>query len=92
MEKRVHLIIRGLVQGVGFRMFIERAARERSLSGWTRNLHDGTVEVEAQGAPGLVEELVAQSRIGPSRSRVTSVTVREKTVEPSGGGRFIILS
>lgn len=76
-KKRVHIIVRGLVQGVGFRMFVHREASSRSLAGWTRNLPDGTVEIEAQGNAGMVDELVKQSRIGPSRSQVNSIAVRE---------------
>ncbi len=83
-EKRIHLIVSGLVQGVGFRMFVLREASARSLSGWTRNLPDGTVEVEAQGNSGLVDELIRQIRIGPSRSSVTSIKVKEIEVDTSG--------
>jgi len=79
-EKRIHIIVRGLVQGVGFRMFVRREAVTRKLSGWTRNLADGTVEIEAQGGAGLVDELVRQTRIGPARSQVLSMAVKE--IEP----------
>lgn len=83
-EKRIHIIVSGLVQGVGFRMFVLREASARSLSGWTRNLPDGTVEVEAQGNSGRVDELIRQIRIGPSRSSVTSIKVKEIEVDTSG--------
>ncbi|NTU67903.1 MAG: acylphosphatase [Chlorobiaceae bacterium] len=91
MEKRINARVKGLVQGVGFRMFIVREASLRNLSGWTRNLPDGTVEMEAQGPPGMVGELVKMARVGPSRSKVTSVTVREIAVGQESGG-FRILS
>ncbi|NTU59262.1 MAG: acylphosphatase [Chlorobiaceae bacterium] len=77
MEKRVNVIVRGLVQGVGFRMFVLREANMRELSGWTRNLPDDTVEIEVQGDSGLVDELLNRVRTGPSRSRVTALAVRE---------------
>jgi acylphosphatase len=80
-EKRIHIIVSGLVQGVGFRMFVHREASARNLSGWTRNLPDGTVEVKAQGNAGLVDELLRQTRIGPSRSGVTSIKVREIEID-----------
>jgi acylphosphatase len=80
-EKRVNIIVSGLVQCVGLRMFILREAAARSLSGWTRNRPDGTVEVEAQGNPGLVDELIRKAQIGPSRSRVTSIKVRELAID-----------
>lgn len=76
-ETRIHIIVRGLVQGVGFRMFVQREATALMLSGWTRNLPDGTVEIEAQGSAGQVDALVHRVKQGPSRSRVTSLAVRE---------------
>lgn len=89
-EKRVHIIVSGLVQGVGFRMFVQREASARSLSGWTRNLADGTVEIEAQGSSGLVDELLRQSRIGPARSSVTSIKVREMAIDAADRGFRIL--
>jgi acylphosphatase len=76
-EKRIHIIVRGLVQGVGFRMFVRREAVARNLSGWTRNLPDGTVEIEVQGGAGLVDELLRQTRTGPSHAQVRSMAVKE---------------
>ena len=89
-EKRLHIIVSGLVQGVGFRMFVMREASARGLSGWTRNLPDGTVEVEAQGNTGLIEEFIGQTRIGPARSSVTSMKVRETTIDASERGFRIV--
>ncbi len=91
-EKRVHIIVSGLVQGVGFRMFVQREASARSLSSWTRNLPDGTVEIEAQGNPGLMDELVRQCRIGPARSSVTSIKVREMAIDDDDDTSFRILT
>ncbi len=86
MEKRVNAKVKGMVQGVGFRMFVVREASSRNLSGWTCNLPDGSVEIEAQGPSGMVDELVGMARVGPSRSRVTSVSVRELPVQPDSQG------
>jgi acylphosphatase len=88
MEKRVNVKIRGLVQGVGFRMFIVREAAARNLSGWTRNQPDGSVEFEAQGPAGLVDDLVRQVNIGPSKSRVTSLAVRDIGLSDDSGSGF----
>jgi acylphosphatase len=85
-EKRVNIIVSGLVQGVGFRMFVHREASTRDLSGWTRNLPDGTVEVEAQGSAKLLDELIRQTRIGPSRSSVTALKVKEIAIDVSQSG------
>ncbi|HWR00424.1 MAG TPA: acylphosphatase [Chlorobaculum sp.] len=81
MEKRVNVIVRGLVQSVGFRMFAYREATMRNLTGWTRNLPDGSVEIEAQGGRAVVEEFVGRIGIGPSRARVRSLSVMDIAVE-----------
>ncbi len=75
---RIHLLISGMVQMVGFRYFVERKARNYSLTGYTRNLPDGRVEVEAEGERGMLEELVKDCRIGPPASRVTEVKIEWK--------------
>jgi acylphosphatase len=75
MEKTCHLRIRGRVQGVGFRMFVEREARERALKGWVRNRRDGSVEALVQGPAEAVDALIARARIGPPSARVTDVEV-----------------
>ncbi|NTW52814.1 MAG: acylphosphatase [Chlorobiaceae bacterium] len=83
MEKRVNVIVRGLVQSVGFRMFVHREATARNLTGWTRNRPDGSVELEAQGDGGVVEELVRRVGTGPSRAMVRSLSVTETAIEPA---------
>jgi acylphosphatase len=90
MQKRVHVKVQGLVQGVSFRMFVVREAASRNISGWTRNHPDGSVEIEAQGGAGMVDELIRMAKIGPSRSHITSVTVRETPLEPTDEGFRII--
>ncbi|MEI8033526.1 MAG: acylphosphatase [Chlorobiaceae bacterium] len=90
MTKRVNLTVSGLVQSVGFRMFIDRAANELKLSGWVRNRPDGKVEIEVQGPEELIEELVRRAEKGPSRSRVTSIRKEERA--PLGGiGGFTVI-
>jgi acylphosphatase len=66
----VHFLIRGRVQGVGFRWFVHREASELDLHGWVRNTEDGDVEVLASGAPADLVELRATLRKGPRGSRV----------------------
>ena len=70
---RIHLIISGRVQGVGFRMFVQRAARQHRVTGFTRNLADGTVEVEAQGTAESVKTFQLEVSMGPVHSQVTKV-------------------
>jgi acylphosphatase len=78
MQRRVHLIVSGLVQGVGYRMFIDRTAKELKVCGWVRNLTDGSVEIDAQGTEQAIEELFRQAKKGPSRSNVTKIRIEEK--------------
>ena len=75
---RAHAVVKGVVQGVGYRYFALGEARMRGLSGWTRNRPDGTVEVVVEGETGLVEEFLARLRIGPPASRVTAVQVEKE--------------
>ncbi len=81
MKKRVCIIVSGLVQGVGFRMFIERSARELGLCGWVRNRTDGTVEIDAEGSEEALVELINLAKKGPAHSRVTLMRQEEKRAE-----------
>jgi len=69
----VRLIVRGRVQGVGFRWWACEEARRLGLDGWVRNLADGSVERLAAGPEAVVAELVESCRAGPKSARVTSV-------------------
>ncbi len=74
---RLRAIVRGRVQGVGFRYFVERNARELGLTGWVRNLPDGSsVEVEAEGERAKLEELLARLHQGPRMAAVDKVESR----------------
>ena len=72
---RVHVIVRGRVQGVGYRWFAVHRARQRGVTGWVRNLRDGTVEAELEGASSSLDALLADLREGPAGSAVSSVDV-----------------
>lgn len=67
-------IVRGRVQGVGFRFFVRDAATALALRGYARNLADGTVEVVAEGSRASLEALLGELRRGPGLSRVDAVT------------------
>ena len=71
--ERIHLRISGYVQGVGFRWFVMRAARDAGLSGWVRNNPDGSVELEAVGSSDGVALLKERVTTGPRASRVDQV-------------------
>jgi acylphosphatase len=66
-------IVRGRVQGVGFRWFVEREAAMLGLAGWVRNNDDGTVEVLASGSDEQLELLRAKLKQGPRAARVDSL-------------------
>ncbi len=65
--------IRGRVQGVGFRAWVERTALSHALEGWVRNRRDGTVEAVFAGAREEVEAMIAACRRGPGLARVDTV-------------------
>lgn len=72
---RNHIIVRGDVQGVGFRFFTLREAQRWGIAGWVRNRRDGTVEIEAQGEEAALEGFVESVREGPPYSGVESAEV-----------------
>jgi acylphosphatase len=66
-------IIQGRVQGVGYRYFAKAAAEKRGLTGYARNLGDGSVEVLAIGPPAQVEDLLSDLQRGPRLSEVRGI-------------------
>ncbi len=70
-------VVRGAVQGVGFRWFAERNARSLGVRGWVRNRPDGAVETVAEGDEKAVGEYLARLSRGPSGARVDEVVVEE---------------
>jgi len=70
-------VVRGRVQGVGFRWFVEREARMLGLSGWVRNRQDGSVEVLAAGSNEQLNSLYSRLKEGPRAARVDDVDVEE---------------
>ena len=78
-------IVRGSVQGVGFRFFVQAKANALGLSGWARNLHDGNVEVYATGPVARLSDLAAALHVGPGMADVRGVEEREEAVENLAG-------
>ena len=74
------LVISGRVQGVGYRDWMVSRARRLGLSGWVRNLGEGTVEALVDGDEPAVEELLRQCRRGPPLAHVTDIV--EQLAEP----------
>jgi acylphosphatase len=87
--------IRGRVQGVGYRAWVEHQARTRRIEGWVRNRIDGSVEALFSGPEDVVAELVASCRRGPSSSRVDAVIEEAAGADALGlrraGERFSVL-
>ena len=84
--KARRLLIRGLVQGVGFRFFTERTARNLGLRGHVRNLADGRVEVVAAGSDDDLESFVGLLRRGPVGAEVADIEASDTTLEDDVGG------
>ena len=74
--ERLHATVHGDVQGVGFRYFVQRKARDLGLAGWVRNNADGTVELVAEGARDKLEDLRRTVEHGPRTAHVDRVDVQ----------------
>ena len=87
-----HVMIRGRVQGVGFRYWTTREALRLGLAGWVRNRRDGSVEALFVGPTDVVTEMMARCRNGPEAARVEAIEDQpvmanaEKMIRP--GERF----
>jgi acylphosphatase len=75
------VVIRGRVQGVGYRAWTEVAALERGLQGWVRNRRDGTVEALFIGVEAAVSAMIDDCRSGPSGARVDFIDQREAAAD-----------
>lgn len=93
-QRIVRLKIIGLVQGVGFRAFVQDEALRRGLAGWVRNRRDRSVEALAAGAAAEVGELVIACRRGPPGSHVEeleTLVADETALTERRGDGFTIL-
>jgi acylphosphatase len=73
--QRLRAVVTGRVQGVGFRASTQSEARRRDLAGWVRNLWNGDVELEAEGATAALDALLTFLREGPGLAHVTNLQV-----------------
>jgi acylphosphatase len=78
------LLIRGRVQGVGYRAWVEHQARRLGLQGWVRNRRDGSVEALFAGADEVVSNMAASCRRGPSAARVDDVVEETANADALG--------
>ncbi|MGO9753804.1 MAG: acylphosphatase [Solirubrobacteraceae bacterium] len=80
-RKAVRVVVRGRVQGVWFRDSTARRAFALGVTGWVRNLPDGSVQVHAEGAPTAVDQLVTFLHDGPPRARVDALDIERVAIE-----------
>jgi len=88
-RRTVHVVISGLVQGVGYRAWTEREASARGLSGWVRNRRDGAVEAVFSGEASVIGAMLAACSAGPRMARVSAVDADE--LEEAETGTFRVL-
>lgn len=81
------LMIRGVVQKIGYRVWTERQAQKLGLYGWVRNRLDGAVEVVVAGPPARVAQLIEECRHGPPLARVDDIAVEEASEADLGERR-----
>ena len=75
MEVRAEIVVNGLVQGVGFRYFVQREANKLGLKGFVKNLYTGEVFTIVEGEKAIVKEMIKKLRVGPSHASVKSCKV-----------------
>ena len=75
METGAHILVSGLVQGVGFRYFVNRTAVALGLRGYVRNLYNGHVEIEVEGNRSLIEEFIKRVKVGPRAAQVSDLKI-----------------
>jgi acylphosphatase len=80
------LVIRGRVQGVGYRMAMTEAAVALGVTGWVRNRRDGTVEALVQGDDAAIERMLAWCGRGPPGANVTAIATLARDVDPALDG------
>lgn len=76
MTVQAHIIVSGIVQGVGYRYFVTKQARKWELTGWVKNMYTGEVEIEVEGPRGLIESLIQELWTGNAWATVRDVEVR----------------
>ncbi|MDB5197836.1 MAG: hypothetical protein JWP88_2207 [Flaviaesturariibacter sp.] len=79
--RTVHLLIKGKVQGVSYRVSAQTKAAEFGLTGWVKNTKAGDVEAVVTGESNAIDSFIAWSRVGPTQAKVTAVTITGKEME-----------
>ena len=79
----------GRVQGVNFRVFVRNSAREVGVTGWVKNMSDGSVTMELQGEAQVIEQLIEKIKTGRGRIKVESLEIEDMPVA-EGEDKFAI--
>ena len=79
----------GRVQGVNFRAFVRNSAKSLGVTGWVKNMNDGSVTMELQGTPQIINELIEKIKVGRGRIKVTSLELSDLPVV-EGEDKFAI--
>lgn len=74
---RLHIVVRGNVQGVGFRYYAQMKAVQHKITGWVKNTNQGTVEMVAVGEKGEMAQFIEDLRQGNPFSKVTEIEMKE---------------
>lgn len=72
---KIKMTVKGMVQGVGFRYYCYRSALQLGIKGYAKNLHNGDVEIEAEGGISEMNEFIKQIQMGPKFSKINSTSV-----------------
>lgn len=86
-----HVIISGFVQGVGYRQFVKKTARNLNINGWARNIDHGRVEAGLAGPKEKIEEALKMLKKGPFLAEVKDVQIEWEDKEPDLNGFEIIV-
>ena len=86
MPERVHVVVTGLVQGVGFRYFVQARALKHGVGGWVRNSDDGSVEVLAEGEADAIDAFVDALRVGPRAAHVSDLRIERTLISTLSSG------
>lgn len=75
MDAYCKIILKGRVQGVGFRWFVKQNADQLGINGYVKNRYDGNVEIQAEGEKSAIETLIQQLKKGPTFAKVHDIDV-----------------
>ena len=91
MQRRVHIVVSGRVQGVGYRASACDKAKSLGITGWVRNLPEGTVEILAEGDEPSIAAFINWCRNGPRWARIDDVQVSDEVRKEDSSGYSVFI-